>query len=216
MESHFTQERWRSDLYRLGVVPKTDLFPELEEIYSGSNRFYHNRQHIAECLSLLDEHQGWVEKPSEIAIALWFHDAIYDTHRSDNEERSADWAVSYLSEEGVETEVGERIRHLILVTKHSTTPITPDEQLLVDIDLAILGQSVERFREYDGAIRREYAWVPWEKYVVGRTAVLNGFLHREHLYNTSVFQTRYESIARTNLQTAIATLSSSDLTSGSG
>lgn len=77
------------------------------------------------------------------------------------------------------------------------------QQLLVDIDLAILGTAPARFSEYDRQVREEYSWVPGLLYRIKRKAVLKHFLSRERLYNTDHFQERYEDQARINLKTAI-------------
>ena len=46
-----------------------------------------------------------------------------------------------------------------MATRHAALPAGGDEQLLVDIDLAILGASAARFAEYERQIRAEYAFV---------------------------------------------------------
>ena len=49
---------------------------------------------------------------------------------------------------------------------------SPDAQLLVDIDLSILGSPAERFERYDQDVRKEYAWVPGFRYQEARAQVL--------------------------------------------
>lgn len=89
--------------------------------------------------------------------------------------------------------------HLIMTTRHDATPSDADEQLLVDIDLAILGATPERFAEYDAQVRAEYAWVPGFVYRMKRRSVLKAFLARPRLYGTDHFRARYEAQARRNL-----------------
>ena len=75
--------------------------------------------------------------------------------------------------------------------------------LLVDVDLSILGQPDERFREYEAQIRREYEWVPEEIFAAKRAEILQGFLARERIYTTDSFFGRFESEARTNLRNSL-------------
>jgi predicted metal-dependent HD superfamily phosphohydrolase len=78
---------------------------------------------------------------------LWFHDAVYELRRSDNEEQSARLAEGALSNAGAPREVGARVATLVLATRHTASPESTDEQLLVDIDLSILGATESRFAE---------------------------------------------------------------------
>ena len=202
----FTPNRLNADLHALGLRPSRDLFSELADAYSAADRHYHNKKHIAECLAALDRNVDLAERPPEVAIALWFHDAIYDARRNDNEEQSAKWASSFLKNEGLDSQSATRIYALIMATRHCATVEDPDQQLLVDIDLGILGQSATAFEVYDAAIRREYSWVPDTEYRVGRVAVLRDFLNRDKIYSTERFFKLYESQARTNLINAISGL----------
>ena len=131
-------------------------------------------------------------------LALWFHDAIYDTRRSDNEQRSADWAKSSVG--------NARIHALVMATRHQAVPQDIDAQVLVDVDLWILGAPQKRFDEYETQVRAEYAWVPGLIYRRKRRAVLESFLARPTLYNTERFTERYEKQARANLARAVARL----------
>lgn len=199
-------DRWRSAWQMLGAHGGEALHAELLARYAEPHRAYHTQQHLAECLTLLDEVRGEAGEPAEIEVALWFHDAIYDVHRNDNEVLSADWARHALSQAGAVAEVVDRVAALVLATRHSVAPQTVDERLLVDIDLAILGAAPARFAEYEAQIRREYAFVPESVFNEKRGAILAGFLARPVLYATRAMSLRFEAAARRNLAAAIGSL----------
>jgi predicted metal-dependent HD superfamily phosphohydrolase len=46
--------------------------------------------HLDECFAKLDEIRPLAEHPAEVDVALWFHDAIYDPRRGDNEAQIRD------------------------------------------------------------------------------------------------------------------------------
>jgi predicted metal-dependent HD superfamily phosphohydrolase len=182
------------------------LYDDLQRAYSAPDRHYHGVRHIDECLRALRDVRPHAQRPAEVEAALWFHDAIYDTRRNDNEARSADWARRALADAGAANDVGDRVHALILATSHAATVDEPDARLTVDIDLGILGQPPPAFARYDTDIRREYHWVAWNDYVAGRSAVLRQFLARERIYATAPFYERFEAQARYNLACAVEAL----------
>jgi predicted metal-dependent HD superfamily phosphohydrolase len=201
------QERWRFGWELLGhPEPGTAILASILAAYSSADRFYHNLQHLGECLDLFDEARALADRPGELAIALWFHDAVYDTRRSDNESRSADWAERVVREAGGTAGELDRIRGLILVTRHTEIPATGDAALMVDIDLAILGAPEARFEEYEAQIHQEYDWVPALVFRPTRARILQGFLDRQRIYSTAPFAARFEARARMNLLRALARL----------
>jgi len=194
------QRAW-SDL--AGDRDGTALRDELLARYAEPQRKYHTRQHLAECLALFDECRALAAHPAEVETALWFHDAIYDVKGSGNEERSADWAHEALLAAGVSPAAADRVRRLVLVTKHDGVPGNIDEQVLVDIDLAILGAERPRFDEYERQIRDEYAYVPGFLFRRKRREILRTFLDRPVLYSTPALRERLDARARENLRRAI-------------
>lgn len=203
----FSRESLKHSLSGIGVNNVNSLFQTLAHLYNSPDRYYHNSIHIAESLKSFRQVEYLSEFPSEVEAALWFHDAIYDTKKADNEKQSADLAKDLLEKDEVITEVLARIYQLILDTRHDAVPQTTDGRLLVDIDLGILGQDWEVFEAYDRAIRKEYAWVEEETYRTGRAAILQGFLQRERIYLTDYFKERLELKARLNLNKVLKLLS---------
>ena len=131
---------WR----RLGAAGSPDaVFAALSAAYAEPHRAYHGADHINDCLTQFDAVSELAHRPDEVEIALWFHDAVYDPRASDNEEKSAVWAVQALSSGGISAETAARVSHLVLATKHSALPHEPDAQFVTDIDLSILGRSPE-------------------------------------------------------------------------
>jgi predicted metal-dependent HD superfamily phosphohydrolase len=180
-----------------------NLFQSICSHYAEPTRKYHTLQHLGECLDLFESVMYLATHPAEIEMALWFHDAIYNTASHDNEAQSAQWARAELSKAGVLPEKIDRIQSMIIATCHTALPITIDECLLVDIDLAILGSSAERFAEYEQQIRTEYNFVPEPIFNQKRQEILQGFLDRSTIYSTKYFQDKLGLIARQNIRKSI-------------
>ncbi len=73
------------------------LRDELVRAYAAPERHYHNLAHI-EAMLELHAQRTRTHCPIRQAVeaAIWFHDAVYDTRRHDNEERSAQLAADRL------------------------------------------------------------------------------------------------------------------------
>jgi predicted metal-dependent HD superfamily phosphohydrolase len=199
-------KRWQDAWRDLGLSPPPSVLDVLLARYAEPQRAYHTLDHIRECFENLDAAPVTAERPSELALALWFHDAIYYTRASDNEEQSADWARAVLIQASAPRDVTDRVRALVLVTKHNVEPATEDERLLLDLDLTILGAPEERFDEYEEQIRAEYSWVPEEDFRKARARILREFIARPRLYRTRYFQAQLEARARENLARSLARL----------
>lgn len=132
-------------------------------------------------------------------MALWFHDAVYDTKATDSEERSAAWAAQSLGVAGASRGQIERVTSLVLATKHTDSHGSPDLGVLLDTDLSILGASRPRFIEYEAQVRCEYSWVPDDAFRKARSAIVSRFLGRPRIYVTDHFADLLESQARSNL-----------------
>lgn len=197
-------QQWDAAWQMLGIaVPDEALFDRLLAAYAEPQRHYHTLQHLGECLDWLDRTRDAAGRPAEVALALWFHDAVYDVHAHDNEARSADWAREALLSAGVAADTAERVHALVTATKHDAVPSGRDAVLLVDIDLSILGATPARFAEYEAQIRREYAHVPPDQFAPRRREILQRFLARDPLFQTEALRSACESQARRNLRSAI-------------
>ena len=198
------RRRWRDLWKALGAAAAPERgFDELVEAYQQPHRAYHRLDHVIDCLRIFDTASSAADHPSEVEAAIWFHDAIYDPTRGDNESRSAASAGQALRDGAVDPGAIRRIEALILATRHDTAVDSRDARLLVDIDLSILGRPRPEFRIYEERIRREYAWVPEAIYCARRAELLESFLRRQPLYLTPTLRGSFESQARLNLAAAI-------------
>lgn len=184
------------------------VFAKLATEYSAASRCYHNLSHIRALFNLYETCAHTTARADEISFAIWFHDAIYDTRRQDNEERSADWAAQVLQNVNAPDALSASVRRLILATKrHEPGALADETQIFLDLDLAILGSAPTVYRRYAAAIRREYSWVPGFLYRRERRKILANFLARKTIYLTTAMSRQYEQQARDNLQAEITTLS---------
>ncbi len=200
---------WGDAWTAVGRPAPAGLLGELLTVWSEPHRHYHDLRHLGECLALWTRWQSHCQRPAEVALALWFHDAIYDPKASGNELNSAAWATRSLIRAGVDSDTAQRVHDLVMATQHeapATVESNPDAQLLIDIDLAVLGSPPERFERYDQDVRKEYAWVSGLRYPQARAAVLQSFLERPRLYHSESAAQLLEAQSRINLQAAISRL----------
>lgn len=154
-----------------------------------------------------DRAEAEVRHPDEVELAIWFHDSIYDVRAKDNELQSASLADRSLERAGLPGALRGRVRSLILATQHAAAADTEEAAWLVDVDLAVLGQTRERYARSEKEVRIEYQWVSEADFKTGRSAILRRFLDRPTVYATHSFRRRYEAQARANLQWALDQLS---------
>ena len=201
--------RWSSLWGRL--FPSKDpspLFLELQTLYSAGNRYYHNCDHITDCLRELDSERSAPADRSALELAIWFHDAIYDSTASDNEQRSAALAHRSITAAGGPESLAAVVRSLVLATKTHDHHVGVDAPWMIDIDLCIFGKAEAEFDAYEAKIRAEYSWVEEREFRVRRAAILERFLSRPILYATPPFRAKYENSARANLLRSITQLRS--------
>jgi predicted metal-dependent HD superfamily phosphohydrolase len=202
-------EAWSALWARLGA--RSDPRPPHAAVlarYAEPHRAYHTGEHIARVLTLLDRARPRLREPDEAELAVWLHDLVYDPRAADNEERSAEIAARWLAEGGVEAARADRVRGLILVTRHAGPPDEGDARYVVDADLTILGAEPADFDRYEDQVRREYAFRSDAEWRAGRVRILSAFLDRPRIYLTPEFA-RFERPARDNLARSIARLEAS-------
>lgn len=184
------------------------MTPELEQAYAEPGRRYHTRRHIEQCLALLDRVPDLTDSERQVLVwAIWWHDAIYDARASDNEARSADLARAALRDLGASLHGRDEVARLIRLTAgHTVEAGDRLGEILVSIDLAILGAPPADYDAYAKAVRDEYAHVPEDAWRVGRAKVLQHFLDAPVIFPDAGFSAELEAPARANLQRELASL----------
>lgn len=171
------------------------------------HRHYHTANHLAVVLAVVDEHAGHAADADAVRLAAWFHDAVYDPRRVDNEEASALLAETILPGLAVSPErVAEVARLVRLTASHDPSPGDRNGELLTDADLAVLASPPDAYLAYTAAVRREYAHVSEPQFAAGRASVLHNLLCLPSLYRTPVLHERWEDAARTNITRELTTL----------
>jgi predicted metal-dependent HD superfamily phosphohydrolase len=196
--------RWRDLLDGDGAE---EIGRDLVDCWSEPHRRYHTLDHLASVLSIVDDHAADAEDPDAVRLAVWFHDAVYDPRRTDNEDRSAALAARVLPGAGVPEERVATVTRLVRLTaRHDPAPDDRDGILLCDADLAVLAGDPADYAAYAAAVRAEYAHVPDEAFRVGRASVLRDLAALPVLYRLPELRDRWEERARANLTAELRTL----------
>jgi predicted metal-dependent HD superfamily phosphohydrolase len=203
-------DAWRDALPSAAPSAVSRAGADLLARWSEPGRSYHTVDHLRAVLAVIDENAGEADDPVAVRLAAWFHDAVYDPLRMDNEENSAILAEATLPDLDVPAErVAEVARLVRLTATHNPAPGDRNGGLLVDADLAILASPRATYRAYTLAVRLEYGHLDDATFVAGRTGVLQRLLGRPRLFHTPALRDRWEDSARQNLTDEIRASTSS-------
>ena len=201
---------WASLLSWL-AIPEEEAWPLRGEIltqYGQPDRAYHTLAHALRVLRDVKQFAHWwgIDDYGAVQLAALLHDVVYDTHRRDNEERSAEFTVWWGRQLGIAPEVYIQAAEIIRATQSHASAVSADTRLVLDSDLLILASSHAEYEVYRKAIRREFDWVPEPEWNSGRRRVLESFLERDQIYQTPALSKVLEAPARANLRRELSRL----------
>ena len=201
---------WRRDLPPdVDPVAADHASADLVSRWTQPHRHYHDLAHLSAVLSVIEGYAHWATDLSAVRLAAWFHDAIYQPRRDDNEEASAALARSVLGRLKVPADRVNEVCRLVLLTKHhQPRPGDRNGELLCDADLAILASEPEDYRHYAHRIRMEYAHVSDGAFRAARVGVLRRLLAMPSIYRIPALHEVWEAKARQNLRRELDALTS--------
>jgi predicted metal-dependent HD superfamily phosphohydrolase len=204
---HDLMSAWYAALPDADPTASGGVGAELLTCWAQPHRRYHTSTHLAAVLAIVQAHAERAEDLDAVRLAAWYHDAVYDPARPDNEERSAELAASALPALGVPAGRVTEVARLVLLTA-AHDPVAEDRNgcLLCDADLAILAAPPAAYATYAHAIREEYAHLSDEAFHSGRSAVLHRLLDTPALFRIPELRAVWEKAARANLSHELATL----------
>ena len=201
------ETEWRKDIASFSSSAAAEIFADIVARHSEPQRRYHGLGHLTALLELLTKHAPQVQPGSSSRLAIWWHDAVYDPTRPDNEEQSAVLARKHLERLSATPDLIDDVGYLILRTKnHWFGPSAEEGDLFIDADIAILGAPPAIYEAYTAGVRQEYAWATDDAFRAGRSAFLTKALTWPRLFRTDVFETAYAAQARENMARELASL----------
>ncbi|MFY0638102.1 hypothetical protein [Maricaulis maris] len=199
--SHALKARWHAQMKELGWAPGDTEIAGILSAYSEPHRRYHGLSHLISIFDRLDRLHDWLTEPARVWMAAWYHDILYDTHRKDNEAKSADRANAELPGLGADPDLVRRVDALIRATaSHQDGGQDRDDALFLDVDYSILGAPDDVYDRYAKGVRDEYGWAPGLLYRQGRRAFLKDAQAAERTFLTDQFETELGEKARANMR----------------
>lgn len=201
---------WRESPGSPGALDSPDVAAdavgrELLTRWAQPHRAYHDLDHLRAVLATVDAHPGVAADPDVVRLGAFFHDAVYDPRRHDNEAASAALAERVLPPLGVPPRRVAAVARLVRLTaEHDPGPDDRDGRLLCDADLAVLAGAADSYARYAAAVRVEYSHLPDDAFRAGRAQVLRRLLGRPALYGVPALHAAWEQRARANLAAELA------------
>lgn len=208
MSDEYLYTKWQNIPLTCTPDAALSVFAGLKKRYAQKSRHYHNFDHLETMFRLFDDYHQHLQNPDVVALAIFFHDVMYDASCKDNEEKSAVLAEKKLLKMGFPKDKTELVSTFILTTQNHSLPENahPDLAFFLDFDLAILGASWEAYEAYAQKIRKEYRIYPDLLYRPGRSKALAHFLERPYIFQTDTFRAKFEQQARENIRREIELL----------
>lgn len=201
----------------LGITDDTLLRKEagtLLQMWQSAGRQFHTKNHLIRLLTCLDHFTNTSQQPAVLTVAAWYHGVITqsqtrakNTTNYENYPASADFALTRLSEMGVQKELAIRVGELILMLEGRQPP--PDDLdacVFVDASMSYLGASPQDYRSYCQLMQAEMDTMEPLRYARLRRSLISKLLARDAIF-LSPLGSGNENAARQNLEGEYAKLS---------
>ena len=206
--SDVVYEAWRAIAYECGVdeASRARVCEILERAYAEVHRHYHTLEHIASMLDGFESIRHKFTNQIAAVVAILFHDVVYDPARNDNETRSAAMMRETLGKLMGEKHLVRAVRMIEATKAHDATGEL-DVDLVLDLDMAILGASWERYLRYARGVWCEFVAVYGEAaYRKGRVELfLRPMCEQKKIFLTEPFHVLNQQ-AVTNMRREITLL----------
>lgn len=185
------------------LLPTIKQTKELKALYDAAGRHHHTWEHVSSMLAMMFGAYELIHDKQALIWAIYYHDAIYEPGRDDNERLSA--AKMIVEHPDPLGESAQFAKQLILATeRHEVPPGFEGERRrdcehFLDLDMAILGAAPDLYLRYVANIRVEYAHIEEEQFAWGRWNFLNELTSRKHIFLSDHFRQRFETRARLNI-----------------
>jgi pantetheine-phosphate adenylyltransferase len=169
----------RDPFKRFDVILKSCIsensIKQLQRLWSEKTRFYHNTSnHLNQIIQDIEKNIWFKElypfEKTILLLAAFFHDAIYNPKKTDNEDKSIEFfKKSWI---GHDITMFNSVIKLIESTKYRKRPITRLAQIFWDADNAGFTKGYTTILKNEKLIRKEFNFVPAGKYRESRIKFL--------------------------------------------
>jgi len=204
---------------RLFVINDLNPGDDVNNLLHGHNRLYHGSWHVSQMFSIHEqlkkEWPGMTTKQyHNIVAAIYYHDAVYDTARKDNEYQSAElfrYHIQHMYDEGSEDwdiyskNFWSFVYDLIMATSDhfGDRPYDAMTEWLIGLDLAALAAPWEMFKLNNSLVRLEFTHVSDEDWDKNRHWFLKKAIAQDKIYRHPVMHKHFEINARQNIERLI-------------
>jgi len=147
---------------------------ELPLRWKEKHRYYHTVNHLVWVLQNIETNIYFKElslyEKHALLLAAFFHDAVYDPKRNDNEEKSVQ--LFRFAFKNSDPKMARTVEELIMVTKYRKRPITKIQRILWDADNAGFKKGYASLLKTEKLIQKEYSYLPKEKFREGKIKFL--------------------------------------------
>lgn len=220
LRSETLRDRFLRDTQQTGYQL---IWKEIEKAYTESHRGYHVLAHLGHMFALYDTIRHKLKHPEIVALAIWFHDFVYNTDEAygENEQASVRAMVELFYKHLGRSVSSMKERDLpvlacagefILATKgHKITSpyilsrpdLKRDCEVFLDLDLSVTFGDADTIKWFEDGVRKEFKQYPIQDYAIGRAKALGAFAERDQILLSDLFADK-EAEARANLEKLVA------------
>lgn len=146
---------------------KEEFISDLYNKWNASNRYYHNIDHLTDIIKNIEKDSFFeflnIYEKRALLLAAFFHDAIYEPRKIDNEDSSIKYfKLAYKHQD--DTKTINVVSDLIEITKYRKKPTEKLQKIFWDADNIGFVRGYDNLLKNESLIRKEFLYLPIIEY----------------------------------------------------